>query len=47
MLIGFIFAIWIIWAAVFVFGVCLAAARPLPRPEPVTENFETFTLTSL
>jgi hypothetical protein len=35
MLIGFILTVWVLWAAVFVLGLCSAAARPIPKPEAV------------
>lgn len=27
-----VLAVWILWAALFVLGLCAAAARPIPQP---------------
>lgn len=33
MLTSIILTAWILWAAVFVLGLCSAAARPMPQPD--------------
>jgi hypothetical protein len=40
MLIAFLLAAWFVWAAVFVLGLCRAAARPMPWPEVMAGSDE-------
>lgn len=35
MLIAVMITVWFIWAALFCFGLCAAAARPMPRPDTI------------
>lgn len=35
MLIGLILTIWLFWALLFCFGLCAAAARPMPQPDAI------------
>lgn len=35
MLIGLILTVWLLWALLFCLGLCAAAARPMPQPDPV------------
>lgn len=45
MLIGLILTVWLLWAVFFCFGLCSAAARPMPQPD-VIEKAETPQLTT-